>query len=405
MGVGTLTSITNYHKYDMSNRYVWDFATDYRPIHHDRFLTQELRLASPADSKISWVTGLFYAKENLNTLESFDYQRVPGTRLRIPDGVVETEAAFGEVTYPLTEAFKVIGGLRYTYEKKDTPGSSTIYDPTGTIPTTVFTGATPLTESRPTWKLGATYDVAPESLLYATVSNGFKSGGVNQVPAGFGLVEVYGPEKILAYQLGSKNRFLDNRLQLNGEAFYYKYDNYQAITTARDPTGVFPGSFFTTINVQNALFYGAELESILRVSDSGQFDFAATWLHAEFEFGTNRPGNAPKYTLAAAYQHVFDFANGGQLRAKINSQYVPGNFTSNNNFAASWQESYTRTGANLTYTLPGGAWKIGAFVLNLEDKAVIRQGQTPTSRPGDNAFLMPPRQYGASFEYNFIPGR
>jgi iron complex outermembrane receptor protein len=319
----------------------------------------------------------------------------------IPVGTVVSEAIFGDVTYPLTSALSLVAGARYTYERKDTPGLSTAYDATGTIPTTVVTGGTALTEKRPTWKGGVTYKWAPESMLYATVSNGFKSGGVNQVPAGIGLVEVYGPEKILAYQLGSKNRFFGDRLQLNGEGFYYKYDNYQAITTARDPRGFFPGSFFTTINVQNAVFYGAEIESSARVLEGGQFDLSLTLLHAEFEFESNRPGNAPKYTIGAAYQHIFGFANGGELRAKIDSQYVPGNFTSNSNYAASWQEAYTRTGANLTYTLPGGAWKVGAFVLNLEDKAVIRQGQTPTSRPGDNAFLMPPRQYGVSFEYNF----
>jgi iron complex outermembrane receptor protein len=400
-GWSTLTSLTNYHKYDMSNRYVWDYATDYRPIHKDKFYTQEIRLASSADSKISWVTGLFYAKEKLNTLEYFDYNQHPGVRLRIPDGSVESEAIFGEATLPLNDKWSLVAGARYTYERKDTPGLSTAYDATGTVPTTVATGDTPQTEKRPTYKGGVRFQVAPDSLLYFTVANGFKSGGVNQVPAGIGLVEVYGPEKILAYQLGSKNRFFDNRFQVNAEAFHYTYDNYQAITTARDPRGFFPGSFFTTINVQNAKFYGAEVETSARVFTNGQFDVNATYLHGEFEFGSNKPGNAPKYTIGAAYQHIFSFANGGELRAKIDSQYVPGNYTSNNNFAASYQEAYHRSGANLTYRLPGGNWKIGAFVLNLEDKAVIRQGQTPTSRPGDNAFLMPPRQYGATIEYNF----
>ena len=73
----TLTSLSNYHKYDMSNRYVWDYATDYRPIHKDKFYTQEVRLASAADSKLKWVTGLFYAKEKLNTLASVRVPRRP----------------------------------------------------------------------------------------------------------------------------------------------------------------------------------------------------------------------------------------------------------------------------------------------------------------------------------------
>ena len=68
-----------------------------------------------------------------------------------------------------------------------------------------------------TWRGGVEYDVTPASLLYATVETGFKAGGFffsHDAP-------VYQPEKITAYSVGSKNRFLDNRLQLNAEVYYW----------------------------------------------------------------------------------------------------------------------------------------------------------------------------------------
>lgn len=395
----TLTALTNWHKYDMSNRYVWDTVTDYRPIHKDEFITQEIRVASAPGSTIEWVSGLFYGREKLDALEWFNFNGQPGIRLRVPDGSMDTKALFGEVTAPISDRFSFIGGIRRTYERKVMPGSSTVFDSNGD-PVTVQTGDTPLLEERTTWNVGFRYDRTDESMIYGKVATGFKSGGVNQVPAGLGLVEVYRPEEITAVQIGAKNRFLGNRLQLNGEIFHYDYKDYQAITSVVDPTGFFPGSFFSTINVQDATFYGGEVEVLYLLSDASQLDVYYTRLHGKFEGNPNEPGNAPDYTLGIAYQHRFNLSGGGEVQARINTQYMPAHYTSNNNFAASYRESFTRTGANLRYSPPNAPWSVNLWVTNLEDKAIVRQGQMPTSRPGDNAFMMPPRFWGLSFDWN-----
>lgn len=395
----TLTAITNWHKYDMSNRYVWDTVTDYRPIHKDDFITQEVRLASAPGSRIEWVSGLFYGREKLDALEYFDFNGRPGIRLRVPDGNMDTKALFGQVTVPVSERFSFIGGVRRTYERKVMPGSSTVFDSAGN-PITIQTGDTPLLEERTTWNVGFRFDRNDDSMIYGKVANGFKSGGVNQVPAGLGLVEVYLPEEIVAVQVGAKNRFLGNRLQLNGELFHYDYKDYQAITTVTDPTGFFPGNFFSTINVQDATFYGGEIEMLYRLSPANQLDVYYTRLHGEFEGNPNEPGNAPNFTIGVGYQHWFNLAGGGEVQARITTQYMPGHYTSNSNFAASYRDSFTRTNANVMYKPPRSPWSVNFWVTNLEDKAVIRQGQMPTSRPGDNAFMLPPRFWGVSFNWS-----
>jgi len=404
--IGTLTSVSSWHKFDERNSFVWDHI-DYQPSNIDTFFTQEVRFASPAGSTVSWVGGLFYADEGIDALESYDYSGVPGIRTRIIDGKMESRAVFGEVTVPLTEALRATAGGRYTDERKDMPGSSTVYDATGTIPSTVLTGQVPATERKFTWKAGLDYDLSDTHLLYAKVSTGFKSGGVNPVPQGLGLPETYAPETIKAYQFGSKNRFRDDHIQVNAEAFYYDYEGYQTVIQTSAPT-VFPGGFFTTANSQKARFRGGEVETVFRVLDRGTLSLAGTYLDAkfvEFVVGTTNmsgkePQAAPRFTFSGAYDYLYTLASGAELRGQINSQWVADNYTRPNNAPASLQRQYTLTGLNGSYTTPDGVWTFSLFVRNLENDHVMRIYLPPNSRPGDGAFMMPPRLYGVGVRWN-----
>jgi len=77
--------------------------------------------------------------------------------------------------------------------------------------------------SKITWHAGVDYDLTPQNLLYASVETGFKAGGFFFSSDN----GVFKPETITAYTLGSKNRFLDNRLQLNLELYYWDYKDQQ----------------------------------------------------------------------------------------------------------------------------------------------------------------------------------
>ena len=70
--------------------------------------------------------------------------------------------------------------------------------------------------------------MTPSKLLYFTASTGFKSGGLNNVPAAAASIVHYAPEFITEEEIGSKNRFFENRLQVNVAAFNYSYRNYQS---------------------------------------------------------------------------------------------------------------------------------------------------------------------------------
>jgi iron complex outermembrane receptor protein len=84
-----------------------------------------------------------------------------------------------------------------------------------------------------TYKIAGEYDVTPSSLLYLSYETGFRSGGFS-ASATF---PTYQPEFITALTLGSKNRFFDNRLQLNLEVYRWKYTNQQVTHFGAEASG------------------------------------------------------------------------------------------------------------------------------------------------------------------------
>jgi len=162
------------------------------------------------------------------------------------DNNVTSYAAFGQVVYPLGDKIRMTGGLRYTKDEKKNNytlvNQATGYE-SALMSYKTDTGAT-------TYKVGIELDVAKDNMLYATIANGYKGGGVvNAIPP-----YKYKPEKLLSYSIGSKNRFMNNRLQMNAEAFYYDYENYQ-VQYAFDDVSTGNIAMYTT-NAATATNYG-----------------------------------------------------------------------------------------------------------------------------------------------------
>jgi iron complex outermembrane receptor protein len=166
--------------------------------------------------------------------------------------------------------------------------------------------------------------------------------------------------------------------------------------------------FFITVDSQKAKFYGAEVEATALVGSSGQLDVSVTGLHARFdEFvvgSINNSGHevqgAPDFTLNAGYQHTFDLAGGGQVRARLSGSYVDGHYLANNNARGSFQSAYTKTGVDVSFTSANHEWTVTAFGRNLENEAVIGSYADPISRGGDIAFLEAPRTYGVTVAWS-----
>ncbi|WP_439487111.1 TonB-dependent receptor [Blastomonas fulva] len=398
----------------------------------------ELRLASSNDNPFRYLFGAFYLDEEAH-IQQINEQ---GTGLSNSSINIrnKTIGVFGQLTYAFSDSFRLSGGIRYNADDK------TSLSPRYTIPNYPFT--TTSLRNRPaqgagnfvgivdqqrtfesvTWRAGVEFDAAPDSLLYANVGTGFKSGGFTFGPPGGA---VYEPEHVTSYVVGSKNRFFDRRLQLNVEAYYLQYRDQQVQFFALLP-GI--GNFSVTQNVAKSTIYGVEFDAIALLTDTtrlaigGQFQKTSYDSYNYFTpndprntqtcpvtiaqggFNVNCSGrdliNAPEVVLQAAIDQTFELGNGGSLVATLSGRYESSRQTNLQYLQEAKADSYTKTDASLTYNSPDRSWNISAYVMNLEDKAVfaiVNPGRTYSITRGGilNTSLQPPRTYGLRATFNF----
>ncbi|HEY1879123.1 MAG TPA: TonB-dependent receptor [Caulobacteraceae bacterium] len=81
----------------------------------------------------------------------------------------------------------------------------------------------------PTWRAELDYDIAPDEMIYASAARGYKPGGVNGNNTAVVVPFTFEPETNTAFEIGSKNLFLNRALRFNAAAFYYDYKNMQYI--------------------------------------------------------------------------------------------------------------------------------------------------------------------------------
>ena len=86
----------------------------------------EIRAFANPDQRFRWTTGGFYFKEDqavgFLSLADRGYCCYSGTEFVMPDVKGESFAFFGDATFDVTDRLRVIGGIRYTEEKKSRYG-------------------------------------------------------------------------------------------------------------------------------------------------------------------------------------------------------------------------------------------------------------------------------------------
>jgi iron complex outermembrane receptor protein len=206
---------------------------------------------------------------------------------------LQSWAGFGEVYYQVTPNLKLTGGLRWTDDRKsfDVIPSWTLLQDKGYPVTNIINQEWKEWTGRFVTDWTPKLDFTDQSLFYASYSRGYKGGGAN--PPGVFPVNFFGisvespsnathpitfkPEFVNAYELGTKNTFLNGTMTLDGDVFYYDYENYQ-ISQIVDRTAV-------NLNF-NATVRGLELESTWEPIPGLRFNLAAG-----YEDGTLNKGD------------------------------------------------------------------------------------------------------------------
>ncbi len=325
-----LKSITGYVGYSSNVLFDSDgtggFIENLQTGDRSNFLSQEFQLSGGSPTGLSWTSGLYFSKE-----------RTSGTSLVVdsnsyPDDLTpftyssqvfaarsHSEAIFGEATYALSKEWSIVGGARYTKEQMSGTSSGGVFD-FGAGAFVPFDGGDSTSASKATPKVLLQYKPSTDSMIYASVTQGFKSGGINFYPP----IKTYKPERITAYEIGQKSLLLGGALELEAAAFYYDYSDLQLRTVV--------GTQAPISNVSKATVKGFEFSGAARPTRDLTIDFNAAVVDTRLEdylspaTGTDLSGMAlplsPKFSATVGAQYRFGFSDGSSLtpRVEVNHQ-------------------------------------------------------------------------------------
>lgn len=459
-GAGTLTILPAWRYSDLDNKFAAPGFIGYIQEKDEQF-SLEARFAGERIGIFDYILGAYMFDENVDGNYTFAQQALNAYQEFQSD--TRSYAVFGRLTANLNDRLRLIGGLRWTRDEKQFDGRADVFlvrctrtvnfvpscpttpllpvgdsytqlqppfivppvggvTPIGTSGAILIRAVTPvqseLTRSKLTWRAGLEFDVAPRSLFYASVETGYRSGGFS-LSAGY---ETFDPEYITAYTVGLKNRFFDNRLQLNLEAFLWKYRDQQINHTGVDAAGN-QGQF--TENAGRSTNKGFEVETQFLLTPTTLLSAQVQYLDAKFkdfiyrepigatppltgcpfapsttapgQYDINCSGNqayqSPKWTVNFGAQQTLELGDYKLILAADTqyrtSRYVAFQYLSQQKVGDTWV-----TNANLTFTPEGERWSIGAFVRNIENNRVPVAGLTYNAANAVTMVTSPPRTYG-----------
>jgi iron complex outermembrane receptor protein len=371
----------------------------------NRQLSQEFQL-NYHNSKWDSVGGLYFYYENIKNFVLVPFPQFtnvfgPGKVNYVQHGEmpIAAFAAFAQTTYSIEPDLRVTLGGRFSAEERHSIG--------------FFTGIPPAIQpidQEKTWrsftpKAGVEYNINPDTLWYASATNGFKSGtfNVGQInPA-------IDPEKIWAYETGLKSEFFDHRIEASGALFYYDYKNLQVNKVI--------GIATETVNAASAKNKGIELEGRAKVTEQFTVDANFTYLKATFSSfdsinpitghddvldGNMLPG-APKIAAGLGAAYKFPLASGASITARADGEYTSRIYFSEFNDLPTSQDPVTKVNASLKYVSANDKWTATLWGKNVTDRFIAANKLVTIALWGYPIYgsVEPPATYGITLGYKF----
>ena len=392
--------------------------------------SQEFNLISQDGGAFQWLVGAYYYHEELT--ERFDVIRpvglvpaatplppgaVPGgggtRQIRVAGHEVDSAAVFAQISYDITEDLSVTVGARYTKDDKDQFRSIG-----GQIDTTngirfrgggavgflpPDSGSTSFSET--SYRVSADYQLTNDNLLFASYARGYKSGGFDfnggQI-SGAGDQLPYDPEFVTAIEIGSKNKFYDDRVILNLTVFDYDYEDLQVFRL----TGFGP----LTDNAAQSTIQGVEVEFRFAATDNLSFDGSYGYLDATYDqytidlpptdFSGNTLNYAPENTAHIGVEYAMAMSD-GDLIVRLDWSYRSDIYFDRANSALDTQEAYSLLNARLRYEAE--SYYVDFWGKNLGDETYVT-GQLinpPFSCGCRTVNVGAPRTYGVTVGTRF----
>lgn len=409
--------------------------------YEDKAFVQELRLVSNGDRQIDYVVGAFYRDQDLNsTQQSFlrGFKAWADTAFGAPPSFVISDmdfdyerdenftdlGIFGELTFNVSDRFRVTGGLRYFDNEfvNNTRMGVGLWTSFNILDTASFK----VSEDDVLFKLNASYDVNDEMMVYGTVSEGYRRGGSNAVPLVGTFAEdpgwlQYDSDSAINYEIGIKGA--TDTMRYTVAAFLVDWDDVQ-VNTASSNWG-----FFTAANGEGARTSGLELELEGQLTESWHYRLGYAFVDAELTEdvlaptaaapvlaldGARLPGT-PEHTLNVTLNHDMELSNGMLWANRLDGYY----------------QSETRNAVNADLATPGrfnveldsfgllnyvstvsrDSWEASLYIRNLTNEEGVTglftetyMGTDPSQNyfgNGSKQFLAMPRTIGLNVTWHF----
>ena len=481
LGFAELTSATGFSKYDdrggrdqtdllITLEYSYEefptFSAFTREDQQEETLTQEIRLVSKNDGKWNWIAGLFYndfeQPEDTSREYAPEYDAyLGGSR---PDDLeyisvlyqdLTEKALFGEITLDATDRWQITLGARY-YEYEFVATSAQDFP----LLNTVFFGAGPdeinlvlepagQGDSGSLFKFNTSYRFTDDVLGYLTISEGYRIGASNGIP----LCETppdpnqnictlphefqYFPDTTTNFEVGLRSQWLDNRLTLNGAAYYIDWQDPQLNSATAN------GAQPIVINGEGAESTGIEISLEANATDRLNIGFSYTHNQSELSEvapALNRSFIPPGFGPSDPPEYI-DGQPGDRLPGSPEDQatvYMAYDWTLGSRWDLTLNYGISAVGDIITTTglrgggetlggfslhhasavFSGGPWEFTVYAQNLLDKYAVTGVrsrplfvQTVDDENGDPVHvrsyaqqMVRPREIGFRFSYDFVAG-
>ncbi|HEX7856311.1 MAG TPA: TonB-dependent receptor [Sphingobium sp.] len=424
VGPGTLTTSTAYaHSYadlvfdpdNLANGSSYaSTKTDYKSF------TQELVYATRQLGRFRAVAGLFFFDTKSGTSPYF--VQASGFQEWFQDKGT-SYAGFGEATYNITDRLSITGGLRYSYEKRKAYAALKFGQPPLISPALGFIGDKGWGSTTP--RVSLLYKLTDNTNVYATYSQGFKSGIFNT--PGFQTTPV-NPEKVNAYEIGVKGTAMPG-LRFSAAAFHYDYKDLQV------PSVELVGDVLTQriLNAASARITGAEANIEWDIVRDFSLNAGLSYLDAKYRSFPDASVNVPVSQLpppgnsqcteavkptSGLCNIILDVSGrrmirapewSGSLTGTFRHEFETGTFTLSGTVYASSevfyefadrirQPGYAKINASAAYRMNNGV-RLSLWGRNLTNQAVLTSVLSTSTY--DSVDYERPREFGGTIGVEF----
>jgi iron complex outermembrane receptor protein len=363
-------------------------------------VTQEFRLANQASDRLFWQTGLFYFDSKFDIVTNPFF--IPATTVTHEN---TAWAFFAHVSYDVSDALTLTGGVRYTDDEKDL--------------TSAAVAPTNVQDEQVSWDLAAAFHVSDTFNVYGRLANGFRAPTIQGRDIAFGgQPSVADSETIDSVEVGFKSLLADNRVRLNGAVFYYEIKDQQLSAIGGG------GNLIQLVNADKGTGTGFDLDAEFQATDRLLFTLGLSYVDTELDDPNLRVGvcaqctvldpidpangraivdgnsfvQAPEYIATATLRYGLPIGANGELFF-----FTDWAFQGETQFflyesAEYFSEDTFEGGARIGYSHNGGKWEIAAFARNITDEENAKGGIDFNNNTG---FDNEPRVAGVTFKVRF----